>query len=47
MVGLGCHDPKKGFEHSLHSPYFDLDERVLEVGTLLFGSVLTKYLERP
>lgn len=47
MVGLGCHDPKKGFEHSLHSPYFDLDEKVLEVGTLLFGNVLTKYLERP
>jgi amidohydrolase len=47
MVGLGCHDPGKGFEHSLHSPYFDLDEKVLEVGTVLFGHVLTKYLERP
>ena len=47
MVGLGCHDPGKGFRHSLHSPYFDLDETVLEVGTLLFGDVLTKYLERP
>jgi metal-dependent amidase/aminoacylase/carboxypeptidase family protein len=47
MVGLGCHDPDKGFQHSLHSPYFNLDEKVLEVGTLLFGHVLTKYLERP
>jgi amidohydrolase len=47
MVGLGCHDPGKGFQHSLHSPYFDLDEKVLEVGTILFGDVLTKYLERP
>jgi len=46
MVGLGCHDPKKGFEHSLHSPYFDLDEHVLEVGTLLFGYILTTYLEQ-
>jgi amidohydrolase len=46
MVGIGCHDPDKGFQHSLHSPYFDLDEKVLEVGTLLFGSVLTEYLER-
>jgi amidohydrolase len=47
MVGLGCHDPGKGFQHSLHSPHFDLDEKVLEVGTILFGHVLTKYLERP
>ena len=47
MVGLGCHDPDKGFQHSLHSPYFDLDEKVLEVGTLLFSNVLTEYLDRP
>ncbi len=47
MVGLGCHDPGKGFQHSLHSPQFDLDEKVLEVGTVLFGHVLTKFLERP
>ena len=47
MVGLGCRDPEKGFEYSLHSPYFDIDEKVLEMGTLLFANVLTKYLERP
>ncbi len=46
MVGLGCHDPDKGFRHSLHSPYFDLDERVLEIGTRLFADVLTRYLEK-
>ncbi len=46
MVGLGCHDPGKGFQHSLHSPYFDLDESVLETGTVLFADVLTRYLER-
>jgi metal-dependent amidase/aminoacylase/carboxypeptidase family protein len=46
MVGLGCHDPGKGFQHSLHSPYFDLDESVLETGTVLFAHVLTRYLER-
>jgi amidohydrolase len=45
MIGLGCHDPEKGFLHGLHSPYFHLDERVLAVGTLLFGKVLTQYLE--
>jgi amidohydrolase len=47
MVGIGCHDPGKGFQYGLHSPHFDLDERALEVGTILFGHVLTKYLERP
>jgi amidohydrolase len=45
MIGLGCHDPEKGFLHGLHSPYFYPDERVLSVGTLLFGKVLTQYLE--
>jgi amidohydrolase len=46
MVGIGCHDPGKGFQHGLHSPYFDLDERVLEIGTRLFADVLTRYLEK-
>jgi amidohydrolase len=46
MVGIGCHDPGKGFQHGLHSPYFDLDERVLEIGTRLFAHVLTRYLEK-
>ena len=46
MVGIGCHDPGKGFQHGLHSPYFDLDERVLDVGTRLFGYVLTQYLKK-
>jgi len=46
MVGIGCHDPNKGFQHGLHSPYFDLDERVLDVGTRLFVSVLTQYLKK-
>jgi amidohydrolase len=45
MVGIGCHDPSKGFQYGLHSPYFDLDERVLEVGVRLFGNILTNYLE--
>jgi amidohydrolase len=46
MVGIGCHDPSKGFQHGLHSPYFDLDERVLDVGTRFFGYVLTQYLKK-
>jgi len=46
MVGIGCHDPSKGFKYGLHSPYFDIDERVLEIGTRLFAHVLTRYLEK-
>ena len=46
MVGIGCHDPSKGFQHDLHSPYFDIDERVLEIGTRLFAHVLTRFLEK-
>jgi len=45
MVGLGCHDPQKGLQHGLHSCHFDIDERVLDVGTRLFGYVLTRYIE--
>jgi amidohydrolase len=45
MVGLGCHDPQKGFQYGLHSSHFDFDERTLEVGTRLFAYVLTKYIE--
>lgn len=47
LVGLGCHNPAKGLQHGLHSPYFDLDERVLEVGTRLFVNVLTHYMIDP
>lgn len=46
MVGLGCHDPNKGMQYGLHSPYFDFDETVLDIGTRLFGQVLTRYLEK-
>ena len=46
MVGIGCHDPSKGFQHDLHSPYFDIDERVLEIATRFFAHVLTRYLEK-
>jgi amidohydrolase len=46
MVGLGCHDPNKGMQHGLHSPHFDFDETVLDIGTRLFGQVLKRYLEK-
>lgn len=46
MVGLGCHDPAKGFEFALHSPHFDMDERVLDVGVQLFGHALIQFIEK-
>ena len=46
MVDLGCRDPETEFCYGLHSPYFDIDERVLDVGVHLFSSVLTNYLEK-
>lgn len=45
LIRLGCHDPEKGFEHGLHSPHFDFDERTLEVGARLFTQLLTRFTE--
>lgn len=45
MIGLGCHDPAKGFQFALHSPHFEMDERVLDVGVQLFGHALVQCLE--
>ena len=46
MFGLGCHDPSKGFEFPLHSPHFDMDESVLDVGVRLFAHALVRFLEK-
>jgi amidohydrolase len=46
MLGIGCHDPQKGFQFPLHSPHFDMDERALDTGVRLFGHALVRYLER-
>ena len=46
MVGLGCHDPAKGFQSALHSPHFDMDERVLDVGVQLMGQALIRYIDK-
>jgi amidohydrolase len=43
LIRVGCSDPEKGFTHGLHSPHFDLDERVLDVGVRLFTHLLTSY----
>ncbi len=46
MLGIGCHDPQKGFQFPLHSPHFDMDERALDVAVRLFGHALVRYLEK-
>ena len=46
MVGLGCHDPAEGFQYALHSPHFDMDERVLDVGVRLMGTALIRFMEK-
>lgn len=46
MVGIGCHNPEKGFEHGLHSPFFRLDERALAVGVRLFTHAIATYLRK-
>jgi len=43
IICLGCGRP--GHEFSpLHSPYFDIDERILGKGVALFASAVTRYL---
>ena len=46
MVGIGCHDPAKGFQFALHSPHFEMDERVLDVGVQLMGHALLQYIAK-
>lgn len=46
MAGFGCHDPARGFEFGLHSPHFDMDERVLDVGVQLMAHALIQYIEK-
>lgn len=45
LLRVGCHDPARGIAHGLHSPFFDLDERVLDVGVRLFTHLLTSYAD--
>ena len=45
MICIGCHDPLKGFQHDLHSPHFNPDERCLDVGVRLFSEVMTKWIK--
>jgi amidohydrolase len=44
MMMLGCRNEEKGIVHPLHSAYFDLDERVLDVGVKIFTEAVCRYL---
>jgi len=44
IMRLGCSNSEKGFTGKLHSPYFDIDEQVLEVGLAIFTEAVARYL---
>lgn len=39
------HDPARGFQHALHSPHFNMDEQVFDVGIHLMGHALVQFIE--
>lgn len=43
IVCLGCRNPNQDFI-PLHSPYFDIDERILSLGVDLFTAAVQRYL---
>jgi amidohydrolase len=45
IMRLGCSNPEKGITHKLHSPRFDIDEEVLEIGTNIFFEVVSRCLD--
>ena len=44
IMRLGCSNSEKGFTGTLHSPHFDIDEQVLEVGVAIFTEAVVRYL---
>ena len=44
IMRLGCSNEKRGIVNFLHSPYFDIDEAVLEIGTEIFYQAVKSYL---
>ena len=45
IMRLGCSNPDKGFTGRLHSPYFDIDEAVLEIGVAIFSEAVKMFLK--
>lgn len=44
IIRLGCANSQKGITAPLHSPYFDIDEDVLTIGSEIFYRAVEKYL---
>jgi len=44
IMRFGCGSPGQSF-YPLHSPYFDIDERVLSIGVDIFTEAILRYLE--
>ncbi len=44
IMCLGCADKEQGLVHKLHSPHFDLDEKVLVIGVEIFTEAIKRYL---
>ena len=44
IIKLGCGNEAENIVHSVHSPFFDIDEEVLVVGVRLFSEVVRRYL---
>ncbi len=44
IVRFGCRNTARNIVAPLHSPYFDIDESVLDIGVQLFHRALTAYL---
>ena len=44
MVRLGCANKAKGIVFPLHSPRFDIDEKVLDIGVAIFYEAIKQYL---
>ncbi len=44
MIRLGCANRDRGIVHPLHSPRFDIDEKVLAIGVEIFFEAIKQYL---
>lgn len=44
IIRLGCRNKEKKIISPLHSPYFDIDETVLEIGVKIFCEAIFSYL---
>jgi amidohydrolase len=45
IMRLGCSNSQKGLTGKLHSPRFDIDEQVLEIGVAIFSEAVVRYLK--